>query len=136
MATGRQRQREAESRTMLPQARKAWDHLQLEEEKGLLEEVLGAAWPCQHPDSILASGAENKLQFFSVSAESDRTARLTRANHPRQPQPQAESWLKEADKPRGYSAGSHLLMIWQESQIFPREPKEIFPTRQCESLIT
>ena len=61
-----------------------WDHLQLE--KGLFKEVLGAAWSCQHPDFILAPGAEKKLQFFSVSDESCRTRWINQSQLP-QPAP-------------------------------------------------
>lgn len=77
VATEKHRQREAESRTMLlPQIRKAWDHLQLE------EGYSRRSW--EHPDSILGSGAEKKLRFFSVS---DRSCRTCRNNQSQLPQP-------------------------------------------------
>lgn len=137
MAKGRQEGGDFSS--VLPQASKPRNHhicSWRRRRRTFSRRVLGAAWPCQHTDfKFPSSGAEHKLRFFSASAE---TCQINPSQPPRQPQSSAESWLREADKPRGYSAGSHLLMTWQglSQHNFLSEPEEVFAMRRCASLLT
>lgn len=133
--------RKAETRTMLPQTRKAQDRICSWRRRR--RTYSRRFWEHPGPVNALTSNSqpqELRISFSSFQPQLKGTgpARSIRAKHPSQPQPQAESWLREADKPRGYSAGSHLLMTWQglTQNNFLREPEEIFPMRQCASLMT